>query len=269
MKSEIPLIVYYSLILDNWSGQILIFAQRFSMKIALFGYGKMGKIIEEIAISRGHEITAKVTDENPKESFDLSDTDVIIEFSVPDAASENIRYALDNDVPIVVGTTGWYDDLNELTEICNDRNGALLHATNFSLGVNLFFAMNTYLAKLMNGYSEYDAGVVEIHHTEKLDAPSGTGISIAEQMLAEIDRLDKWENVKKSEISSEDVLSIESQRLPEVPGTHTVSYESEIDTIEITHTAHNRKGFGLGSVIAAEWLKDQKGVFTMKDVLNL
>lgn len=239
------------------------------MKIALFGYGKMGKAIEELAVERGHEITARVTEDEPKENFDLSDTDVVIEFTVPEAATENIRYCIDNNLPIVVGTTGWYHEFETIQDLVNDHNASLLHATNFSLGVNLFFAVNTYLADLMNAYPEYQTSVVEIHHTEKLDAPSGTGISLAEQIISKIDRFAKWENVKKTETTFPDALAIESQRLPNVPGTHTVEYHSDIDTIEIKHTAHSRKGFALGSIIAAEWLKGKKGVYTMKDVLNL
>jgi len=238
------------------------------MKIGLFGYGKMGKEIEKIALERGHTITAKVDADNPKEEFDLSETDVVIEFSVPDSAEENIHYCLDNDMPIVVGTTGWYDALPVLSDICQDRNGALLHATNFSVGVNIFFAINQKLAEMMNGFGDYKAEMEEVHHTQKLDAPSGTGISLAEQILSKIDRYDSWENVKKTETSNSSVLSIESLRLPDVPGTHTIKYASDIDTIEIKHTAHSRKGFALGAVLAAEWLVNKKGVFTMSDVLN-
>ena len=239
------------------------------MKVALFGYGKMGRIIEKILLERGHTITAKVNRDLPKEKVDLSDTDVVIEFSVPDIAAENIRYCLENDVPVVVGTTGWYDKLGELSEFCTTKSGAFLYATNFSLGVNLFFAVNRYLAGLMNQYAEYDAEITEIHHTQKLDSPSGTAISLAEQIIDRIDRYDHWKNVKKTEISSPETLSVESVRLPDVPGTHTITYNSDIDSLEIKHTAHNRKGFALGSVFAAEWLVGKKGVFTMKDVLNL
>lgn len=238
------------------------------MKIGLFGYGKMGREIEKIALERGHTITAKVDADNPKEEFDLSETDAVIEFSVPDSAEENIHFCLDNDLPVVVGTTGWYDALPVLSDICKDRKGAFLHATNFSVGVNLFFAINQKLAKMMNGFSDYQAAIEEVHHTQKLDAPSGTGISLAEQLLQEVNRYEKWENVKKDEISNPSVLSIHSLRLPDVPGTHTVTYKSEIDTLEIKHTAHSRQGFALGAVLAAEWIADKKGVFTMSDVLN-
>lgn len=238
------------------------------MRIALFGYGKMGKVIEKIALERGHSISAKVTRDNPKERFDLSDTDVVIEFSVPESAEENIRYCLDNNIPVVIGTTGWYDKLPMLSKYCEDHEGAMLHATNFSLGVNIFFELNRQLAKMMNNFSDYTASMVEIHHTEKLDAPSGTGISLAEGLIEHHEGYSKWANVKKSEITDNQTLSLESQRLPNVPGTHEVKYESSIDKIEMVHTAHNREGFGLGSVLAAEWIHKRKGVYTMKDVLN-
>lgn len=238
------------------------------MNIGLFGYGKMGKEIEAIANARGHQITARVDSRHPKESFDYSDTDVIIEFSRPEFAADNIRFSIDQNIPIVVGTTGWYDQLAVLEKYCDQKKGAILHATNFSLGVNAFFAVNTYLAKIMNQMNEYSAEVVEIHHTEKLDAPSGTGISLAEQIIAAHDSYKKWENVSAKDVSDKATLAIESQRLPDVPGTHEIKYESAIDTIEIKHTAHNRKGFAQGSVLAAEWLKDKAGVFTMQDILK-
>ncbi|MBK9191173.1 MAG: 4-hydroxy-tetrahydrodipicolinate reductase [Crocinitomicaceae bacterium] len=239
------------------------------MKIALFGYGKMGKEIEKIALERGHTISAKISRSNPKENLKAGDADVVIEFTSPEAAEENIRYCLDHKIPVVIGTTGWYHQFDSITSQCIQNNAAMLYATNFSLGVNLFFAVNKYLAKLMANHKEYAAGVVEIHHTQKLDAPSGTGISIAEQIIANHGQYTKWENVKKSQIETDATLSIESLRLPDVPGTHEVKYESEIDTIEIKHTAHNRKGFALGSVLAAEWIAGKNGVFTMNDVLNL
>lgn len=244
------------------------FRINFSMRIGLFGYGKMGKVIEKIALERGHEITARVSREEPKERFDLSNTDVVIEFSVPESAEENIQFCIDNDIPVVIGTTGWYDSLPHLSKYCEDHNGAMLHATNFSLGVNLFFELNRKLAKMMEPYSDYSASMLEVHHTEKLDAPSGTGISLAQDLIDNHKGYASWENVKKSQISDASVLALESQRLPSVPGTHHVTYESTIDKIEMVHTAHNREGFGLGSVIAAEWIKGKTGVFTMRDVLN-
>lgn len=238
------------------------------MKIALFGYGKMGKEIEAIALERGHTITAKVDSKNPVSSFDYSDTDVIIEFSRPESAVENMTFAMDNGIPIVVGTTGWYEELAQIEATCNEKQGAVLHATNFSLGVNAFFAVNRYLAKIMNQLDEYSAEVVEIHHTEKLDAPSGTGISLTEQIIEHHDRYTQWQNDKAEAVAEKNIIPIESQRLPKVPGTHEVKYNSTIDTIEIKHTAHNRKGFALGSVLAAEWIKGKTGVYTMQDVLN-
>lgn len=238
------------------------------MKIALFGYGKMGKVIEKIALERGHEITARVSSAQPKEEFDLSTTDVVIEFSRPESAVENISYCLNNNLPVIVGTTGWYDNFDELSQLCQQKNGAFIWATNFSLGVNIFFELNKQLARIMNQQSAYEAEVVEIHHTEKLDAPSGTGISICEGIIEGSDKYAQWENVKKSQIEKTQTLSIESLRLPKVPGTHEVKWSSEIDTIEIKHTAHNREGFGLGAVVAAEWILNKQGIFTMQDVLK-
>ncbi len=238
------------------------------MNIALFGYGKMGKEIEAFATERKHQITARVDSSNPKESFDYSTTDVIIEFSRPEFASDNIRFAIDNGIPIVVGTTGWYEQLEELEAYRKQKNGSIIHATNFSLGVNAFFAVNRYLAKIMNDLNDYSAEVIEIHHTEKLDAPSGTGISLVEQIIDNHQGYSSWKNDKPEAIENSDILSIESLRLPKVPGTHEVKYKSSIDTIEIKHTAHNRKGFAQGSVLAGEWLKGKTGMFTMQDVLN-
>ena len=238
------------------------------MNIALFGYGKMGKEIEKIALERGHSISVRLDKDMDKAEIDFSNTDVVIEFTSPDSAKENIEFCLTNNLPVIIGTTGWYEDLSELSEVCQRENSSMLHATNFSLGVNIFFAVNSYLAKIMNGFKDYSVGVTEIHHTQKLDAPSGTGISIAEQIIEESETLKEWENVKKSQISNETTLSIESLRLPDVPGTHDVKYDSDIDCIEIKHTAHNRKGFALGAVLASEWIIGKKGIFTMKDVLN-
>lgn len=238
------------------------------MKIALFGYGKMGKVIEKIAKERGHEITARIDVENPKERFDLSTTDVAIEFSVPESAEENIRFCIEHDLPIVVGTTGWYNNLPQLSDYCISQNSAFLHSTNFSLGVNIFFELNRKLAEMMSKFPDYKASMIETHHTEKLDAPSGTGISLAEGLIEQHDGYSAWENVKKTEISAKGALSIESVRSPNVPGTHEVIFESKIDKIEMVHTAHSRDGFGLGSVFAAEWIMGKQGVFTMKDVLN-
>lgn len=239
------------------------------MKIALFGYGKMGRSIEAVLIERGHEVSARVDSKNPCESFDLSETDAIIEFSRPEYALDNIQFAFSKGIPIVVGTTGWYDQLSEVEYLCKSHNGSLLHATNFSLGVNVFFALNEKLAEMMNGLEDYDTSMLEIHHTEKLDAPSGTGISLAAQIIQRSDRYTKWANDFAENVKEDNVLPLASKRESGVPGTHEVVYTSSIDTIEIKHTAHNRKGFALGSVIAAEWLKNKKGIFTMRDVLKI
>lgn len=239
------------------------------MNIALIGYGKMGKAIEEVALERGHQISLKITSKDNLSDMDWKGIDAAIEFTKPESAVANITFCLENKIPIAVGTTGWYDDYSELKELCTNKNGTLLAATNFSLGVNLFFALNEYLAKLMNKHQDYQASMVEIHHTEKLDAPSGTGITLAEGLIANHDIYNSWENVKKDQNSSQNALVLESLREPNVPGTHSVQYDNEIDSIHITHTAHNRKGFALGSVLAAEWIKDKNGVFTMRDVLDL
>jgi len=239
------------------------------MKIALFGYGKMGKEIEKILLERGHTVSLKITSKDNLNNLDFSTTDVAIEFSTPNTAQSNILFCIKNNIPIIIGTTGWYSHFEELTKSCTIENSAMLHATNFSLGVNLFFALNKHLAHLMNNYPSYTCSVKEIHHTEKVDAPSGTGITIAEQIIAEIDTLNKWENKPLQKVKSSDVLALASERLPNVPGTHEVVYENKIDKIEISHTAHNRKGFALGSVIAAEWIQNKTGIFTIKDVLNL
>ncbi|HIP36766.1 MAG TPA: 4-hydroxy-tetrahydrodipicolinate reductase [Crocinitomix sp.] len=238
------------------------------MKVALFGYGKMGKEIETILLDRGHSISHKTKSDTMLNELDFSDTDVVIEFSTPNSAKTNIAFCLTHQLPVVVGTTGWYNHLNEIKDICLQNNGALLYGTNFSIGVNIFFKVNEYLAQIMNKFEDYQCEVKEIHHTEKLDAPSGTGITIANQIIEHLDRLNHWENVSQNELINEQVLPLVSERLPKVPGTHTVKYENDIDKIEFTHTAHNRKGFALGSVLAAEWLIDKTGIYEMKDVFN-
>jgi 4-hydroxy-tetrahydrodipicolinate reductase len=239
------------------------------MNVALLGYGKMGKEIEKILLERGHSVSLKVSSKDDLNNLDFTNTDVVIEFSNPQSALKNITFCLENNLAVIIGTTGWYDDFKTLTELCRTNKGAMLHATNFSLGVNLFFALNTHLAKLMNNHPEYNCSVKEVHHTEKLDSPSGTGISIAEQVIEVLDTKKSWENVSKTEVTDHNILALESERLPGVPGTHEVIYENDIDKIEISHTAHSRKGFALGSVIAAEWIKNKTGVFTMNNVLNL
>ena len=232
------------------------------MKIALLGYGKMGQAIEKIAIERGHIIVLKKSIED---SFDgLEEADVAIDFSVPSAAVENITKCLDSGIAIVSGTTGWLEDYEKMVDKCKADNGAFIYGSNFSLGVNLFFELNEHLARLMQNFPQYKSEIKEIHHTQKLDAPSGTAITLAKGIIEHSD-YSSW--ALKNE--KEDELLIEAERTDNVPGTHTVYYKNFIDTIEITHTAHSREGFAQGAVIAAEWLQGKKGIFTMKDVLNL
>ena len=232
------------------------------MKIALVGYGKMGKIIDEISQSRGHEVVARLKETPNRES--LKDADVVIEFSNPEAAFENIKVCLENKIPVICGTTGWLDKKPEIERIAVEQNSAFLYGSNFSLGVNLFFALNEKLAKLMNNVDEYQCQLEEIHHIHKKDAPSGTAISIAEGIIEN----SKYEAWKLDETKGKE-LGIFAIREDEVPGTHSVFYRSEVDEIEIKHTAFNRNGFALGAVIAAEWIVGKQGVFSMKDVLGL
>ena len=234
------------------------------MKIALLGYGKMGKVIERIALERGHEIVLRKSSSNTYSG--LEHADVAIDFSVPDAALANITQCLSTGIPIVSGTTGWLDDYPKMVSLCNEKNGSFIYGSNFSLGVNLFFELNKQLAQLMQPYNSYDVSMTEVHHTEKKDAPSGTAISLAEQILTNLGRKNKWVNAP-SENSNE--LVIQSERIDPAPGTHIVKYSSEIDDIEIIHTAHTRIGFASGAVLAAEFAFEKKGIFTMKDVLGL
>ena len=232
------------------------------MKIALVGYGKMGKIIDEISQNRRHEVVARLKETPTKES--LNDADVVIEFSNPEAAFENIKVCLENKIPVICGTTGWLDKKPEIERIAVEQNSAFLYGSNFSLGVNLFFALNEKLAKLMNNVDEYQCQLEEIHHIHKKDAPSGTAISIAEGII-ENSKYEAW----KLDETKDKELGIFAIRENEVPGTHSVFYRSEVDEIEIKHTAFNRNGFALGAVIAAEWIVGKQGVFSMKDVLGL
>lgn len=232
------------------------------MKIALLGYGKMGQAIEKIAIERGHTIVLK---KSIDDSFDgLEQADVAIDFSAPSSAVENISKCLDSGIAIVSGTTGWLDKYDAMVDKCKADDGAFIYGSNFSLGVNLFFELNEYLAKLMQNFPEYKVEIKETHHTQKLDAPSGTAISLAKSIIENSDYSSWALDTKK-----DDELLIEAERTDNVPGTHTVYYKNPIDTIEITHTAHSREGFAQGAVMAAEWLIGKKGIFTMKDVLNL
>jgi len=236
------------------------------MKIAILGYGKMGKVIEEIALQRGHSIDLKVNQTNLDFDLELlSDCDVAIEFSAPESAVKNINKCFEANVPVVVGTTGWYAEFNAVQERCISENKGLLYATNFSVGVNIFYEINKKLAALMDVNSQYDVKVKETHHLQKLDAPSGTAISIAEGIIDNLDRKDSWKN---DLIVFENELAIESIRTEDVPGTHVVKYESDIDFVEIKHEAKNRNGFAFGAVLAAEYIRGKKGVFTMKDVLS-
>jgi len=232
------------------------------MKIGLFGYGKMGKMIEQIAQGRGHTIVAKIDD--PSQDVDYASMDVAIDFSTPEAAFDNITNCFKNKVPVISGTTGWLDKYSEAIKICEDNKSAFIYASNFSLGVNIFFELNKQLAKMMAGLDQYKVGMEEIHHTQKLDAPSGTAITLAEGIIENT----AYENWKLDE-SSDKTVSIKSIREGMVPGTHSIAYASSVDTIEIKHEAHNREGFALGAVIASEWIQGKTGVFSMKDVLNL
>ncbi|GAA4041933.1 4-hydroxy-tetrahydrodipicolinate reductase [Flavobacterium chungnamense] len=232
------------------------------MKIALLGYGKMGKVIERIALERGHEIVLR---KSSASSFDgLDNADVAIDFSVPSSAVTNISECLNNGIPVISGTTGWLEDYNKMVALCEEKNGAFIYGSNFSLGVNLFFELNNYLAKMMSKFNQYKVTMEEIHHTQKLDAPSGTAISLAKGIIENSDY-----NIWTLDNPNENEIQIDAKRIENVPGTHSIFYTSEVDTIEIKHTAHNRDGFALGSIIAAEWLVGKKGVFSMKDVLEL
>ena len=233
------------------------------MKIALLGYGRMGKAIESNAKLRGHEIVAIIDKDNPKDS--LNGAEVAINFSVPSAAVANITHAINEGVAVVCGTTGWLDSRADIESRCASKKGAFLYASNFSLGVNIFFALNEKLAQMMGQHKEYSASLTEIHHTQKLDAPSGTAITLAEGVLPYIDK-NTW---ALEEDAKEKDLPIRAERLPDVPGTHTVDYNSPTDKISIEHVAHNRDGFALGAVVAAEWINGKSGIFTMKDVLNI
>ncbi|MCC9042917.1 4-hydroxy-tetrahydrodipicolinate reductase [Myroides sp. M-43] len=232
------------------------------MKIALLGYGKMGQIIERIAIERGHEIVLR---KKSTDTYDgLKNADVAIDFSIPDAAVHNITTCIELGIPVISGTTGWLEHYDNIVELSTKNDGAFLYGSNFSLGVNLFFELNSYLAKMMSNLKEYKVSMEEIHHTQKLDAPSGTAISLANDIIGNTEytewTLDQAENNQ---------IHIDAKRIDSVPGTHSVFYDSAIDQIEIKHTAHNREGFALGAVVAAEWIQNKKGIFSMKDVLNL
>lgn len=238
------------------------------MKILLFGYGKMGQAIEKIAKSRGNEISHIISLNNRSDLQNISkhDTDVVIEFTQPESGFQNIVDCLQKGIPVVSGTTGWLNKINEVHQAAKDNNTAFFYASNFSVGVNLFFALNEHLAQLMNGFDEYNVDMEEIHHIHKLDAPSGTAISLAEGIFPHFKKKNNWSLEKETTPAN---IAIKTVREGEVPGTHIISYRSEIDTIEIKHTAHNRQGFALGAVLAAEFLKGKTGIYGMNDLLKI
>jgi 4-hydroxy-tetrahydrodipicolinate reductase len=246
------------------------------MKIALLGYGKMGKIIEKIALSRKHEIVLTIDHETLHDLTpeNLQKADVVIEFTTPASVLSNIDHCFNANVPVVIGTTGWYEHLPQVKQQCIDGNKSLLWASNFSVGVNVFFHVNKLLAKVMNKYPYYEVQVEEIHHTQKMDSPSGTAITIAEGIINNTDTKNEWVNVLTTDDNDDDAnvaanqLLIESLRIDSVPGTHTVIYDSEVDSIEFKHTAHNRNGFALGAVLAAEWLHDKKGFYSVEAMFD-
>ncbi len=239
------------------------------MNILILGYGKMGKIIAEIAEERGHTIAGKIDISNVKEldKLDTNKIDVAIEFSQPEAAFDNLSWAINHQIPIVCGTTGWLDKKPLIEELTRSKNGAFFYASNYSIGVNMFFKVNQFLAKMMNDQPAYEVSMEEIHHTEKKDAPSGTAITLAEGVIKEVDRVKSW-NLKEETQGEAGSLPITAKRVDPAPGTHIVNYHSEIDDIEIKHTAHSRKGFALGAVLVAEWIQDKKGVLSMDDFLT-
>lgn len=237
------------------------------MNIALVGYGKMGKIIEEVAISRGHQVNVKI-DLNNLNDFNadvFSDVDVAIEFTGPHTAFNNVMKCIEIKKPVVCGSTGWLDQLPVIEQACAKNNSAFLYASNFSVGVNIFFEINKHLAKLMSEHTQYDVSIHEIHHTQKKDAPSGTAITLAEQVIQNHLQKKSWVN---SPNANTDEISVTSERIDPYPGWHGVTYQSAIDELKIIHNAHNRNGFALGAVLAAEFIKDKNGIFTMKDVLG-
>jgi 4-hydroxy-tetrahydrodipicolinate reductase len=238
------------------------------MRIALIGYGKMGQMIDELAAAKGHEVVLKINIDNTEEftAENISQAEVAIEFTGPSSAYGNVRRCIDFGIPVVTGSTGWNEQLVDIKDYVIARNGSFLHASNFSIGVNIFFEVNKLLARLMASQADYEVQLREIHHTAKVDAPSGTAVSLAEHVLTNLPRKKKWVN---HAASAEDEVSIISERIDPAPGIHHVRYSSEIDDIEIIHTAHNRKGFASGAIVAAEYIHNKKGVFTMQEVLGL
>jgi 4-hydroxy-tetrahydrodipicolinate reductase len=238
------------------------------MNILLLGYGKMGQLIEELALKKGHLIIGKINSTNSKELFkiDSQTIDVAIEFSKPETVFDNAKWCLDNQIPVVIGTTGWQEKKSELDDYCHNKKGTYFFASNFSIGVNLFFRLNKQLAKQLDSFNDYEPSIVEIHHTNKLDAPSGTAITLAEGIINNLTRKSKWINSDESEPGA---LKIKSERIDPTLGTHTISYDSSIDKIEIKHTAHSRLGFATGALLVAEWVIEKKGVLSMDDFLSL
>jgi 4-hydroxy-tetrahydrodipicolinate reductase len=238
------------------------------MRIALIGYGKMGKMIKEVAEQRGHEVVLKINIENLEDfsAENMAGVDVAIEFTAPESAYDNVIKCIDFGVPVVSGSTGWNEQLESAKAYAAQKGGSFLHASNFSIGVNIFFEVNKLLARLMSSQPDYDVTLKEIHHTQKKDAPSGTAVTLAEQVIANLPRKQSWVN---HESYHPEKLTIISERIDPAPGTHYVKYTSEVDDIEIIHTAHSRKGFALGAVLAAEYIAGKQGVFTMQDVLHL
>ncbi len=233
------------------------------MNIALLGYGKMGKTIEQIAIKRGHNVVLAI--DKGDNDYDITKADVAIDFSIPTVAFNNISNCINNNVPVISGTTGWLDKYDDAVALCKEKKGAFIYASNYSLGVNIFFELNKTLAKMMSALKQYNVSMEEIHHTQKLDAPSGTAISLANGVIEQHEGYNNW----KLDEHGESTIPIAAKRIEDVPGTHTVTYESEVDTINIEHIAHTRQGFALGAVVAAEWIAGKTGVFTMNDVLNI
>lgn len=239
------------------------------MNILLLGYGKMGQLIGQLAESRGHQLVAKINIDNRQElvSLDPKQIDIAIEFSQPEGAVENIKWALQHNIPILSGTTGWLENKSEIEKMTQETNGTFFYASNYSIGVNVFFKVNQFLAKLINESGGYKASIEEIHHTAKKDAPSGTAITLAEGIIESIDSMQKW-HLSDNQPENEHSLPITSKRIDPAPGTHIIRYQSEIDTIEISHTAHSREGFALGAILVAEWIQGKKGVLSMDDFLS-
>lgn len=237
------------------------------MNIALLGYGKMGHAIEEIALQRGHHIVLRINDLNLNDltKENITKADVAIEFTNPESAADNILFCFENHIPVISGTTGWLHQLKIIEDKCKASDGSFLYASNYSIGVNIFFELNKKLAALMKEHTEYEIQLEEIHHTQKKDAPSGTAITLAEEIINSSDQKNEWVN---NLTENKNELSIISKRIEDVPGTHSVKYASPVDEIEIIHTAHNRTGFAKGAVLAAEFVANKKGIFSMKDVLN-